>query len=170
MVQRQPSNSVCPSAPLTVYGDHQAQNSLVGNVHYKHGSSLMEANWCVLSCPAMPSSDDPAGCGSNSRYLQLFFVFAEWLLHTIHHISSKIALFKRWLTQNTLKYIDYKLTKYSNETRIYEVMIRKSRENPLTLLRHKSLLTSGAWLNFFQDGGILFAISARISGTISTFS
>ena len=81
------------------------------------------------------------------------------------------------LTQNKRKYIDYKLTKYSNETRIYEVMIsydtkvpRKPFDRPSTLLRHKSLLTSGAWLNYFQDGGILFAISARISGTISTFS
>ena len=34
-----------------------------------------------------------------------------------------------------------------------------SASHALTLLRHKSLLTSGAWLNFFQDGGILFAIS-----------
>ena len=58
--------------------------------------------------------------------------------NTTHHIYSQIALFKHWLTQNKLKYIEYKLTKYSNETRIYEVMIRKSRENPLTLLRHKS--------------------------------
>ena len=70
--------------------------------------------------------------------------------NTTHHIYSQIALFKRWLTQNKLKYIEYKLTKYSNETRIYEVMIRKSRENPLTLLRHKSLLISGQWLNFFS--------------------
>ena len=155
-----------------MYGD-QAQNSLAENVHYKHGRSLMEANWCVLSCPAMPSSDDPAGCGSSSRYLQLFSSSLNDYYTRGQHNSPyflKMDLFKRWLTQNKLRYIEYKLTKYSNETRIYEVMIRKSRENPLTLLRHKSLLTSGASFNFFQDGGILFAISPRISGTISTFS
>ena len=102
----------------------------------------------------MPSSDDSAGCGSNSRYLQVFRLRLMIITpedKTTHHISSKIALFKRWLTQNTLKYIDYELTRYSNETRIYEVMIRKSRENPLTLLRHRSLLTSGAFFSRWQN-------------------
>ena len=153
-----------------MHGD-QAQNSLAGNVHYKHGSPLVEANLCVLSCPAMPASDDPSGCGRNSRYLQFFSSSLNDYTRGQRNSPSfpKNALFKRWLTQNKLKYIDYKLTKYSNETRCYEVMIRKSRENPLMLLRHNSLLTSEAWLQIFQDGGILFAIFARISGAISTF-
>ena len=153
-----------------MHGD-QAQTCLAGNVHCKHGSSLVKANLCVLSCPAMPSSDAPAGCGSNSRYLKLFSSsLNNYYTRGQRNSPSfpKNALFKCWLTQNKLKYIDYRLTKYRNETtcyvRCYEMKIPRK-----PLLRHNLLLTSGAWLNFFQDGGIPFAIFARISGTISTF-